>query len=154
MPSPEAVRHALRPICETISGLDLSNPAEAELTLNHVHPLSGLAATEGLLRGAHLEGLLTARRATPTLTFGRLAKPGPETAGLSIDVVDMAGAGGEHVHPSGEVSLCLVLEGNPRFCGRPPGWVVVAPGSRHVPLVEDGRMLIAYFLPDGAMTFL
>lgn len=152
MPTPDAVRDALLPLCRTIAGLDLADPA-AEATLEGAHPAASLAEIERLLKEAQAEGWLTPKRASPELTFGRLAKPTPETAGLSIDVVDMAGAGAEHVHPNGEVSLCLVQSGDPRFCGRPAGWVIVPPGSQHVPTVTGGRMLIAYFLPEGAMTW-
>ena len=67
--------------------------------------------------------------------------------------VDMAGPGAEHVHPGGEVNLCFATEGDPRFCGTGEGWYVVPPGSQHVPEVTGGRMLIAYFLPQGAIRF-
>ena len=52
-----------------------------------------------------------------------------------------------------EIDLCLALEGSPTFDGRPPGWLVLPPGSRHVPTVTGGDMAILYFLPDGAITF-
>ena len=73
---------------------------------------------------------------------------------MSIDVVEFEGPAAEHVHPQGEVSLCFVRSGAPRFDGRGPGFVVLPPGSRHVPTVEGGRMLIAYFLPDGAVEWI
>jgi hypothetical protein len=149
----DALKDALRPLCATVAGLDLSNPDAAEAALNRAHPLSSLAAVMKSLQEAQAEGWLTPKRASPTLTFGRLAKATPDTHDLSIDVVDMEGAGGEHIHPNGEVSLCVVQGGEPRFVGRPGPWVVVPPGHRHVPLVEGGRMLIAYFLPGGAIQF-
>jgi hypothetical protein len=153
MPTPEALKDALLPLCRTVAALDLSDPAAAEAALEKEHPFRGLGALEAMMKAAQAEGWLTPKRATPDLTFGRLAKATPETSDLSIDVVDMGGAGGEHVHPNGEVSLCFVQEGDPRFVGRPAGWVVVPPGSRHVPEVTGGRMLIAYFLPSGAIQF-
>lgn len=148
-----ALMEALAPVCATVRGLDLSDAAAAEAALDRAHPMASLAPVMALLQQAQAEGWLTPKRATPTLTFGRLAKATPATNDLSIDVVDMEGPGGEHIHPNGEVSLCVVQSGTPVFCGRPGPWVVVPPGSRHVPLVEGGRMLIAYFLPGGAMQF-
>ena len=149
--TPESLRRLLSEICFTVAGLDLTDAQGAEAALEQKHPPEHFADA---LRAARDAGWLTPRQATPTLRFGRLAKPLPETHGVSIDVVDMAGAGAEHIHPAGEASLCLVDEGDPRFCGRPAGWVVVPPGSRHVPEVSAGRMLIAYFLPGGAMEFI
>lgn len=153
MPTPDHVRSALAPLAVAVSGLDLSDPAQAQATLNRIFPLSSLATLRATLLAANSEGWLAPKRAGDTLTFGRLAKPLPEYGGCSIDVVDMAGAGAAHTHPNGEVSLCFATEGDPRFVGFPEGWVVVGPGSRHVPLVTDGRMLILYFLPGGAMVW-
>ena len=144
---------ALAPLARTISTLDLADPDACMRALDAAHPLSSLGEVETLCKAAQAEGWLTPKRAGPDLTFGRLAKASPDLFDLSIDVVDMGGAGAEHVHPNGEVSLCFVQEGSPKFCGHPAGWVVVPPGSRHVPTVTDGRMLIAYFLPKGAMTW-
>ena len=137
----------------SVSVLDLSDPAAAERALEAAHPFAGLGPLGAAVFAARDEGWLTPKRATPDITFGRLAKATPETHGLSIDAVDMAGAGGEHIHPNGEVSLCFAESGDPRFVGRPAGWVIVPPGSRHVPEVTGGRMLILYFLPAGAITF-
>lgn len=154
MPTPEQVKQALEPMCAVIADLALADAAEAEATLNQHFPLSSLGEVENLLKAAQAEGWLTPKRASPDLTFGRLAKASTETYGLSIDIVDMTSTGAEHVHPNGEVSLCFVVAGEPTFCGRPAGWVVVPPGSQHVPTVAGGHMLIAYFLPSGAMTWI
>jgi hypothetical protein len=82
-----------------------------------------------------------------------VAKAGPATSGFSIDVVHMSGPGPRHRHPNGEVNFCLALDGAPRFDGEPPGWVVLPPGSSHVPAVTGGTMLIVYLLPQGAIEF-
>ena len=66
----------------------------------------------------------------------------------------MTGPGPKHRHPTGEVDYCVALEGEPTFDGQPPGWVVMAPDSVHVPTVAGGAMLIVYLLPQGAMEFL
>jgi hypothetical protein len=65
----------------------------------------------------------------------------------------MEGDGQGHVHPNGEVSLCLPRSGSPTFEGRPGGFVVMPPGSFHVPRVSGGRMVIAYWLPGGEIRF-
>ncbi len=142
---------ALHPMLEALVGLDLSNREQAELALaGKVDANAQMAATLALL-AAHEAGTLTPKVATPTLSFGRVAKPSEATLGFAIDAVDIAGAGAVHTHPQGEVSWLIPLEGTPVFEGKGAGFVVLPPGSRHVPTVEGGRMLIAYFLPDGAV---
>lgn len=153
MPTPPELIAALAPMARAVGELDLSDPAAATAALRRAFPPAGLPAVRAALLAANAEGWLAPKRATPTLTFGRLAKPAPELGGCSIDVVDMAGAGAGHTHPNGEVSLCFTTEGDARFVGHPEGWVVVPPGSHHVPEVTGGRMLIVYFLPGGAMVW-
>jgi hypothetical protein len=142
---------ALSPLTRYVSRLDLSDPSTAMADLDQTFPLDQIGRLRRAIETAHATGELTPRKATETLSFGRLAKPGPATHGLSIDVVDMEGAGAGHTHPNGEVSLCFATSGDARFVGHPEGWVVVPPGSHHIPEVTGGRMLIVYFLPDGAM---
>jgi hypothetical protein len=86
--------------------------------------------------------------------WGRVTKATPESLDQSVDVVLMNGAGPKHRHPSGEVNFCVAVEGQPTFDGEPPGWVVLEPGSAHVPTVAGGTMLIVYLLPRGEMEFL
>jgi hypothetical protein len=150
MPSKEQVLEALAPVARRVAEIDLAAP-DAEAALAGLLDADAIAAVGAALVAANDEGWLAPRQATDTLRFGRLAKPGPETAGMSIDVVDMRGAGAGHTHPNGEASLCFALEGAPTFMGQPPGWVLARPGSHHVPEVLGGRMLIVYFLPRGAM---
>ena len=65
----------------------------------------------------------------------------------------MTAPGPMHVHPQGEIDLCFAEDGEPTFDGQPPGWVVYPPGSKHVPTVAGGKMLILYLLPGGAIEF-
>jgi len=148
----EQVADALGPMTRRVAELDLSDPDVAR-QLEAAFPHVGLTELRALLVRANEEGVLTPKRAAPTLTFGRIARPSEATANLSIDAVDIQGVGAEHTHPRGEVSLCFALEGSPRFDGHPEGWVVLPPGSHHAPTVRDGRMLIVYFLPDGAVVW-
>jgi len=87
------------------------------------------------------------------IRYGRLAKPTEDTHGMSIDVVDMSGPGPGHLHPNGEIDLSFRLEGDAHFDGHPEGWLVLPPGSWHVPTVTGGRMGILYFLPNGEIQF-
>ncbi len=137
------------PILDRLATLDAERPALAK------SELAGLdvSAFEAGLRAAHAEGWVTPR-AQAGVRFGRLAKASEETRGFSIDIVEMSGAAaGPHTHPAGEFDLSFTLDGAPAFDGHGPGWLVYPPGSRHTPVVTGGRMLIAYFLPGGAIRF-
>lgn len=88
------------------------------------------------------------------LRYGRVIKPGPDTHGFSVDVVDMADlAGPHHVHTNGEIDLIMPLTEGARFDGHPAGWCVYGPGSAHWPTVSGGRALVLYLLPQGAIEF-
>jgi hypothetical protein len=84
------------------------------------------------------------------IRFGRVAK---DLHGFSVDAVLMDVPGPRHRHPNGELDLCFVTKGEPKFDGKPAGWVVYGKGSAHVPTVQGGEMLILYFLPGGAIEF-
>lgn len=84
------------------------------------------------------------------IRFGRVAK---DLHGFSVDAVLMDVPGPRHRHPNGEIDLCFVTKGEPKFDGHAAGWVVYGKGSVHVPTVRGGEMLILYFLPGGAIEF-
>lgn len=144
---------ALEPLMDTVTQVDPTDPAGAVAALEAAHPFEGLDSVRRLLFAARDEGWLTPRTATPTLTYGRLAKASENAQELGIEVVDMSGAGPEHTHPNGEINLCFPEAGTPLFEGCPGGWVVMPPDSHHTPDVQQGRMLIVYFLPGGAIQF-
>lgn len=85
----------------------------------------------------------------------RVVEPGPETDGMSVDVVQLIDfSGPHHSHPNGEV--CAVMPQDPatgRFDGNPHGWAVYPPGSAHWPKGEGGRVRILFFLPEGAIAY-
>lgn len=88
------------------------------------------------------------------IRYGRVIKPVPDTHGFSVDVVDMNNVvGPHHVHPEGEIDLVMPLTDGARFDGHPAGWCVYGPGSAHKPTVSDGRALVLYLLPQGAIEF-
>ena len=88
------------------------------------------------------------------IRYGRVFKPADDLNGFSVDVVDMQDlAGPHHSHPNGEIDLLMPLEGDALFDGRPAGWIVYPPGSAHRPTVSQGRALVMYLLPAGAIQF-
>ncbi len=149
----EELLEALRPVLETVAALDLKAPGAAE-ALESRFPADGeaLAPIRRLVREGVKAGWL-ADRESGGVRFSRLCKAGPDTLGLSIDVVHMRAPGPGHTHPNGEVDLCFPVEGQPTFDGRSAAWTVYPPDSWHVPSVADGVMDILYFLPDGAIRF-
>ena len=88
------------------------------------------------------------------IKYGRVLKATDATHGFSVDVVDMDSiAGPHHVHPNGEIDLIMPLTPGACFDGRPAGWCVYEPGSAHRPTVTQGRALVLYLLPQGAIQF-
>lgn len=88
------------------------------------------------------------------IKYGRVAQPGPELHGFSIDVVDMSDVvGPHHRHPQGEIDLIMPLDGSARFDGHGAGWLVYGPDSAHRPTVAGGRAFVLYLLPEGAIEF-
>ncbi len=147
--TPEELVELCRPAASLIARLGTEDPAALERALARLDAEQLVAAT--LMAAA--EGWLTPKEAGG-VRFGRLSKACEELGGNSLDAVDMDGpASGPHTHPRGEVELCIPVSGQPRFDGRDSRWVVYPPGSRHVPTVTGGRMLILYFLPGGLITW-
>ena len=145
--------NALAPLLDRLADVDTAADG-ATAALNQSIPLGGalLQPIEALVRQGIREGWLTPR-GNPGVKYGRVSKPSEDSRGFSIDAVYMDRPGPEHTHPRGEIDLCFALSGAPEFDGHPPGWVVLPPGSRHVPTVSGGEMAILYFLPDGAIEF-
>ncbi len=143
----------LDPISRFVKGLDLSKPQAAEAALAKQFPAKSpaVAAIETAAKAALADGTLC-DRGEPGMRFSRFAKPKDDPGGCSIDAVCMADAAGPvHTHLKGEVCLCFPLEGTPTFEGRSATWMVLPVGSRHVPTVKGGKMLILYWWPEGAV---
>ena len=149
--SNEKLIDALAPVLERLKTLDLTKPAAAREALGKEFPLDSAFGKKlrGLAEAGLKEGWLCAKEAGPS-KFSRVAKP-DAGRGYSIDAVMLWGDGPWHKHTGGEVNCMLALEGTPAFCGFKEGWAVFAPGSEHVPSVKDGKMIIFYMLPGGAV---
>jgi len=132
-------------------------PIDAQLDdwLNREHGSSSAtyAALKAACEAGVAEGWLCNREGGG-IRYGRIFKPADDLHGFSVDVVDMKDiAGPHHVHPNGEIDLVMPLDSDARFDGRPAGWVVMPPGSAHRPTVSQGRALVLYLLPQGAIEF-
>lgn len=149
--SRDAIRETLLPVIEHIKTLDLSDAQAARESLSAKFPMDAEFGDDlrALANTALGDGSICDREAGPS-QFSRVAKP-DQADGYSIDAVALWGDGPWHKHTKGEVNAMLALEGAPTFCGHREGWAVFPPGSDHVPSVKDGKMLIFYMLPDGAV---
>jgi hypothetical protein len=104
-------------------------------------------------RAGMAEGWL-GQRGEPALRWGRPVKPGPESCGYSVDVVEMTEiAGPHHAHPQGEIDMIIPVDADARFDGHGVGWLVYAPGSAHAPTVTGGKAIVLYLLPAGEISF-
>jgi hypothetical protein len=152
----ELLEKALAPVFAAIKGAEPDDGAKLAERLNRELPVGG-AVAKGVRAAAEAgvaEGWLCDRE-NMGVKFSRPFKPSDATAGYSVDAVVMDRASGpKHTHLNGEINLCFTQDGDAKFCGHREGWVVFPRGSTHVPVVTDGRMLILYFLPGGAIQFL
>lgn len=153
MSNREHAARVLQPILDVLKDIDPSAP-DATSRVSAALPMDDerINAARELVRTGLSEGWLAPKEAGG-IRFGRVAKPTDALHGFSIDAVDMDCAGPGHTHPNGEFDLSFPLEGEPHFEGKGEGWVVLPPGSWHVPTVTGGRMGILYFLPGGAIQF-
>jgi hypothetical protein len=123
--------------------------------LNHEH--GAASATYRALRASCVAGVADGwlcNREGGGIRYGRIFKPADDLHGFSVDVVDMKDiAGPHHSHPNGEIDLIMPIDAGARFDGRPAGWLVCPPGSAHRPTVSEGRALVLYLLPQGAIEF-
>lgn len=149
----EQFRDLLAPVTRWIQGKPLDKTLEAEL--NRAFPADG-ETFQGIFtacRGAVEAGWMCNREAGG-IKFGRVVKAGPELHGFSVDVVEMRDVRGpHHRHPNGEIDMIMPLTPDAAFDGRGAGWLVYGPGSAHYPTVSEGKALVLYLLPEGAIEF-
>jgi hypothetical protein len=136
-----------------IQGLALDGDLDALLNREFGPGSAAFDEIFAACRTAVSEGWMCNREAGG-IRFGRVVKPGQETHGFSVDVVDMDDCRGpHHRHPNGEIDMIMPLAGDARFDGRGKGWLVYAPDTAHFPTVRGGRALVLYLLPAGAIEF-
>ena len=49
--------------------------------------------------------------------------------------------------------MIMPLSDDAKFDGNGVGWLVYEPNSAHQPTVTDGKAIILYLLPEGAIEF-
>ena len=149
----ETLKNQIAAITADIAGRALDDVLEAELNTRFGADSDAFSALAETCHRGVAEGWLCAREAGG-IKFGRALKPGPETHGFSVDVVEMTDVVGPyHAHPKGEIDLVLPLDEGAEFDGRGAGWMVYGPGTEHAPTVAGGGARVLYLLPDGAIEF-
>lgn len=153
MSSQEAFTEAVATITARIAGMSLDAKLQAFLTQSF--PPGGEAFDDlaELCRQGIDEGWLCERE-QGGIRFGRIIKPGPATNGFSVDVVEMNDIRGPyHGHPNGEIDMIIPESQDAKFDGRGQGWTVYEANSAHYPIVTEGKAIVLYLLPDGAIDF-
>jgi hypothetical protein len=153
MTGEKAFADAVALITTRIAGKNID--ADLRSFLNENFPPGGEAFDDlaTLCRQGIDEGWLCDREHNG-VKFGRVIKPGPETSGFSVDVVQMTNvAGPYHGHPNGEIDMVIPESAAAKFDGQGQGWVVYEAGSEHYPIVTDGKAIVLYLLPEGAIDF-
>ena len=151
--TPDTFRALMKQVTDHIGERPLDSALEADL--NRAFQANGEVYSRILdtCRAAIAAGWMCEREAGG-IKYGRVIKSAPDMRGYSVDVVDMdAVRGPHHRHPNGEIDLVMPLTEDAKFDGRGAGWVVYAPDSAHFPTVTEGRALVLYLLPQGAIEF-
>ena len=144
---------AVATITDRIAGKHLD--ADLQGFLNENFPPGGEAFDDlaELCRQGIEEGWLCERE-QGGIKFGRIIKPGPDTNGFSVDVVEMDDIRGPyHGHPNGEIDMIIPESPDAEFDGQGQGWLVYESESEHYPTVSGGKAIVLYLLPDGAIDF-
>ncbi|ODV11739.1 MAG: DUF4863 domain-containing protein [Rubrivivax sp. SCN 70-15] len=151
--TPDEFRAEIAGLTAQIAGRAINAQLDAWLNREHGAGSATYAALKAGCEAGVADGWLCNREGGG-IKYGRIFKPADDLHGFSVDVVDMTNiAGPHHVHPNGEIDLVMPLDGDARFDGRSAGWVVMPAGSAHRPTVSQGRALVLYLLPQGAIEF-
>jgi hypothetical protein len=153
MSTPAQFQQQIARLTAQIAGRSLDCDLDAWLNREHGAQSPTYRDLKAACEAGVAEGWL-ANREGGGIKYGRIFKPSDELHGFSVDVVDMKDiAGPHHSHPNGEIDLIMPIGGDATFDGRPAGWCVYGPCSAHRPTVHDGRALVLYLLPQGAIEF-
>jgi hypothetical protein len=149
--NPETFRTQIAKLAAQFAGRPLDAALDACLNAEHGVGSATFRGLEASCQTGEAEVRLCDREGGG-IRHGRQFKPADDLHGFSLDVVGMTDViGPHHTPPNGEIDLILPIEGDALFDGRPAGWLVCAPGSAHRPTVTQGRALILYLLPHGAI---
>lgn len=151
--TPEQFRALIRQVTDRIAGAPLDARLQARLNQDFG---PGSAQYQDIFHACRnaVEAGWMCEREGGGIRYGRVIKPADDLGGFSVDVVDMDDlAGPHHSHPNGEIDLIMPLDSAARFDGQGAGWLVYGPGSAHRPTVTQGRALVLYLLPQGAIEF-
>ncbi|HEY5790771.1 MAG TPA: DUF4863 family protein [Gammaproteobacteria bacterium] len=148
-----AFQQLLQPLTAAVAGRPLDATLEHDLAQRFPPGDSWFGQVEAACHAAIAAGWMCSQGGDGR-RFGRVIQAGPETGNLSVDVVDLVDiVGPHHVHPNGEVCMVMPVDPAATFDDGGAGWQVNPPGSAHRPTVRDGRALVLYLLPDGAIEF-
>ena len=151
--TPDKFRAQIATLAAQIAGRPLNAALDDWLNREHGSGSATYADLKASCEAGVAEGWLCNHEGGG-IKYGRIFKPAEDLYGFSVDVVDMTDiAGPHHLHPNGEIDLVMPQGGTATFDGRPAGWVVMPPGSAHRPTVSQGRALVLYLLPQGAIEF-
>jgi hypothetical protein len=144
----------LKPVTDLVSTMAIDAKLAEELKRRFPPGGQVFDTIENACHEAIADGWMCANGEQGGPRWGRVIEPGEETAGLSVDVVDLTDlVGSLHSHPTGEVCMVMPITPEARFDGTPRGWCVFEEGTSHHPTVTNGRALILYLLPDGKIDF-
>jgi hypothetical protein len=153
MSTPAEFQSQLADLTAQIAGRALNGDLDAWLNQTHGAGSATYRQLKASCEAGVAKGWL-ANREGGGIKYGRIFKPSDDLKGFSVDVVDMKDiAGPHHTHPNGEIDLIMPIDGDAQFDGRPAGWCVYPAGSAHRPTVSQGRALVLYLLPQGAIEF-
>ncbi|MCK5325198.1 MAG: DUF4863 family protein [Woeseiaceae bacterium] len=153
MNSQQQFADAVAMITGRVSGKSIGS--DLQTLLNENFPPGGEAFDDlaNLCRQGIDEGWLCDRE-HGGIRFGRIMKPGPETNGFSVDVVEMENiVGPYHGHPNGEIDMIIPESADAKFDGQGQGWMVYEADSAHHPTVTGGKAIVLYLLPEGEIDF-
>ncbi len=151
--TPQDFSELLAPVAECIRGRPLDASLQTELNGKFSADGPAFKAIERACHAAIAAGWMCNREAGG-IRFGRVVKPDGGPAGCSVDVVEMESVKGpHHRHPNGEIDMIMPTSPGAKFDGHGAGWLVYGPDSAHHPTVTDGKALVLYLLPGGAIEF-
>ena len=153
MMTTERFRDLIASITKEIEGCPIDNALEADLNGKYPPTSPTFLKIVAACQDAVTAGWMCEREAGG-IKYGRVIKPGPETHGFSVDVVEMENVKGpHHRHPNCEIDMIMPIDGDAQFDSRGAGWLVYGPNSAHSPTVSKGKALVLYLLPGGAIEF-